>query len=134
VDVDNKDGVLLPGMYATVTFHLPRAVTSVLIPSEALVFRSEGTTVPIVDDKHTIHFQKVVVGHDYGASVEIISGLRVGENVVVNPNDTATEGAKVNPVMVKQASGSLSPASQAAPPHSNPQSDNSSTKNKTLQR
>jgi RND family efflux transporter MFP subunit len=134
VDVENKEGVLLPGMYATVTFHVPRAVTSVLIPGEALVFRSEGTTVAIVDDKHTIHFQKVVVGHDYGASLEILSGLRVGENVVVNPNDTVVEGAKVNPVSVKQASGSLSPASQAAPASSNPQSDHSSSQSKTSQR
>ena len=134
VDVDNKDGILLPGEYATVTFHVPRAVTSVLVPGEALVFRADGTTVPIVDEKHTIHFQKVVVGHDYGASLEILSGLRVGESVVVNPNDTVVEGAKVNPVMVKQASGSLSPASQAAPAPSNPQADNSASQSKTTQK
>jgi RND family efflux transporter MFP subunit len=134
VDVDNKDGILLPGEYATVTFHLPRAVTSVLVPGEALVFRSDGTTVPIVDDKHTIHFQKVVVGHDYGASLEILSGLQVGESVVVNPNDTVVEGAKVNPVTVKQAAGSLSPASQAAPAPSKPQAGQDSSESKTSQR
>jgi RND family efflux transporter MFP subunit len=134
VDVDNKDGILLPGEYVTVTFHVPRAVKSVLIPSEALVFRADGTTVPIVDEKHTIHFQKVVVGHDYGASLEILSGLRVGENVVVNPNDTVVEGAEVNPVLIKQASGSLSPASQAASAPSNPQADHSSSQSKTSQK
>jgi RND family efflux transporter MFP subunit len=134
VDIDNKDGVLLPGMYATVTFHLPRTVTSVLIPGEALVFRADGTTVAIVDDQHRIHFQKVVVGHDYGDSLEILSGLQVGESVVVNPNDTVVEGAKVNPVIVKQAAGSLSPASQAAPAHSNPQSGQDSSQSKTPQR
>jgi RND family efflux transporter MFP subunit len=134
VDIDNKDGILLPGMYATVTFHLPRAVTSILIPSEALVFRADGTTVAIVDAQHKIHFQKVVVGHDYGDSLEILSGLRVGESVVVNPNDTVVEGAKVNPVIVKQAAGSLSPATQAAPAHSNPQSGQDSSQSKTPQR
>ncbi len=102
VDIDNKDGVLLPGMYATVSFNLPRTAASILIPSEALVFRADGTSVAVVDDEHTVHFRKVTVGHDYGATLEIVSGLQVGEAVVVNPNDTIVEGARVNPVMVRQ--------------------------------
>jgi RND family efflux transporter MFP subunit len=115
VDIDNMDGVLLPGMYATVTFNLPRTVTSILIPSEAMVFRADGTTVAIVDDQNKVRFRKVVVGHDYGDSLEIVSGLKNGDAVVVNPNDTIVEGADVNPVMVKQATGSLAPASHASP-------------------
>lgn len=111
VDVDNKDGLLLPGMYATVTFSLPRSVASIVVPSEALVFRANGTTVAIVDDQHTVHFRKVTVGHDNGASIEILSGLRSGEAVIINPNDMTFEGERVNPVQVKQAAGSLSAAS-----------------------
>jgi RND family efflux transporter MFP subunit len=134
VDVDNKDGVLLPGMYATVTFSLPRTVTAVLIPSEALIFRADGTTVAIVTDQHVIQFRKVVVGHDYGASLEILSGLSVGESVVVNPNDMVVEGARVNPVLVKQAAGSLSPVQTKVPATSNPTSGRqSSTESKTPQ-
>jgi RND family efflux transporter MFP subunit len=118
VDIDNKDGELLPGMYATVIFNLPRTVKSILIPGEALVFRADGTTVAVVDNQHTVRFRKVVVGHDYGASIEITSGLSAGDSVVVNPNDTTFEGAKVNPVPIKQASGSLSSASRPAPAQS----------------
>jgi membrane fusion protein (multidrug efflux system) len=118
VDIDNKDGELLPGMYATVIFNLPRTVKSILIPSEALVFRADGTTVAIVDNQHTVRFLKVVVGHDYGASIEITSGLSVGDLVVVNPNDTTFEGAKVIPMPIKEASGSLLPASRSAPTQS----------------
>jgi RND family efflux transporter MFP subunit len=123
VDIDNKDGLLLPGMYATVTFHVPRAVAAIMIPSEALVFRSNGTTVAVVDDHHIVTFRQVVVGHDYGASIEIISGLKAGEAIVVNPNDTTFEGARVNPVVVKQPAGSLSPAATSAPASSNTQSN-----------
>jgi RND family efflux transporter MFP subunit len=119
VDIDNKDGMLLPGMYATVAFNLPRSVAAILIPSEALVFRSNGTTVAVVDDRHIVNFRPVVVGHDYGASIEIISGLKAGEAVVVNPNDTTFEGARVNPITVKQAAGSLSPAAPSAPASKN---------------
>jgi RND family efflux transporter MFP subunit len=123
VDIDNKEGLLLPGMYATVTFHLPRSVAAIMIPSEALVFRSNGTTVAVVDDRHIVNFRPVVVGHDYGAAIEIISGLQAGDAVVVNPNDTTFEGAWVNPVTVKQAAGSLSPAATSAPANSNPRSN-----------
>jgi RND family efflux transporter MFP subunit len=113
VDIDNKDGVLLPGMYATVTFNLPRSVSSILIPSEALVFRADGTTVAVVDDRNTVRFKKVAVGHDYGSSIEIVTGLRAGDSIIVNPNDTTVEGAKVNPVSVQQAASSLSSAKSA---------------------
>jgi RND family efflux transporter MFP subunit len=123
VDIDNTDGLLLPGMYATVTFHVPRAVAAIMIPSEALVFRSNGTTVAVVNDHHIVTFRQVVVGHDYGASIEIISGLKAGEAIVVNPNDTTFEGARVNPVTVKLAAGSLSPAATSAPASSNTQSN-----------
>lgn len=113
VDVENKDGVLLPGMYATVTFDLPRTVNSVFVPGEALMFRANGTTVAVVGQDNVIHIKNVVVGHDYGATLEIVSGLNVGDHIVVNPNDVTVEGAKVNPVIVSHAAGSLAPATPA---------------------
>lgn len=109
VDVENQDGALLPGMYATVTFNLPRTVSSVFVPGEALSFRADGTTIEVVDDQNVIHVRKVTVGHDYGASLEIVSGLKVGDRIVVNPNDATVEGTRVDPVVVSQAAGSLSP-------------------------
>jgi RND family efflux transporter MFP subunit len=131
VDIDNKDQTLLPGMYATVTFNVPRTVKSVLIPSESLIFRADGTTVAVVTDQHIIQFRNVVLGHDYGASLEVVSGLRAGESVIVNPSDTVIDGARVNPVFVKQAASSLSPASpNTTTPHS-PPSRPSSAPNKT---
>jgi RND family efflux transporter MFP subunit len=123
VDIDNSDALLLPGMYATVTFHVARAVAAIIIPSEALVFRSNGTTVAVVNDHHIVTFRQVVVGHDYGDSIEILSGLKAGEAIVVNPNDTTFEGARVNPVTVKLAAGSLTPAATSAPASSNTQSN-----------
>jgi len=113
VDVDNKDGVLLPGMYATVTFNLPRTVSSVFVPAEALRFRADGTTIAVVDEQNIVRVRKIAVGHDYGAMLEIVSGLQAGERVVVNPNDATVEGAKVNPIFVTQAAGSLAPATSA---------------------
>lgn len=110
VDIDNHAGELLPGMYATVSFNVPQIVPTVTVPGEAMVFRANGTEIAVVGADHHVHFRDVVVGHDYGATLEIRSGLLPGESIVVNPNDATTEDARVNPVYVKQASGTLASA------------------------
>ncbi|MCU1295369.1 MAG: family efflux transporter, subunit [Bryobacterales bacterium] len=114
VDVRNPGDVLLPGMYATVNFALPRAVTAMIVPEESMIFRAKGTLLATVDDQHAVHFQNVVLGHDYGTSLEILSGLKTGQLVIVSPNDSVVEGAKVNPVLVKDAPASMSPAGHGA--------------------
>src|SRR5260370_13480199 len=65
VDIDNHHGLLLPGMYATVTFHVPRTVAAILVPSAALVFRSSATTVAVGDDHPIWGFRRVSVGQDH---------------------------------------------------------------------
>jgi RND family efflux transporter MFP subunit len=114
VDVSNAGGALLPGMYATVNFAMPRTVASVIVPEESMIFRAKGTMLAIVNDQHAIHFQNVVLGHDYGTSLEILSGLKAGQLVIVNPNDSVVEGAKVNLVLIKDAPASMSPAGHGA--------------------
>lgn len=110
VDLDNGSGRLLPGMYATVRFNLPRAVNAILIPGEALMFRAEGTIVAVVAANQRIELRHVIVGHDYGDSLEIRSGLNPGDAVVINPTDQTLEGARANPVFIQRASESLGPA------------------------
>jgi RND family efflux transporter MFP subunit len=126
VDVRNDGGVLLPGMYATVKFALPRTVASVIVPEESMIFRAKGTMLATVNGQHAIDFQNVVVGHDYGTALEILSGLQAGQLVVVNPNDSVVEGAKVNPVLIKDAPASMSPAGHGAASGTKPSSANSS--------
>ena len=98
VQVQNKDGVLLPGMYALVDLSSPRANPPVLLPGDALIVRADGTEVALVRPDHTIHLQRIQVGRDYGDRLEIISGLQPGDLVIANPSDTIHEGVKVDPV------------------------------------
>jgi RND family efflux transporter MFP subunit len=135
VDVRNPGGDLLPGMYATINFALPRAVKSMIVPEESMIFRAKGTMLAVVDDQHAIHFQKVALGHDYGTSLEILSGLKAGQLVIVSPNDSVVEGAKVNPVLVKDAPASMSPAGHGAssgtgPPSAKPSGSTGATEEK----
>jgi RND family efflux transporter MFP subunit len=105
VQVPNPEGKLLPGMYVEVDLHLPRKDPPLLLPSDTLTIRPEGTLVATVDSNSAVHFQHVVVGRDYGSNIEILSGLSAGQRVIANPNDSVQEGVKVHQVMVNGDGG-----------------------------
>ena len=48
VDVDNPRGLLRPGAFVFVHFHLPAIGNAVTVPSNVLLFRSEGLRVGVV--------------------------------------------------------------------------------------
>ena len=93
--VPNPKELLLPGMYAQVRFAAARPAPALLIPGDAMVTGSKGTRVAVTDADNRIHFRDVQVGIDYGTEVEILSGLSVGDLVVMNPTDSVREGAQV---------------------------------------
>jgi RND family efflux transporter MFP subunit len=98
VQVPNTDGALLPGMYADVDFSSSRSDPPVVIPSDTLVVRADGTQVAVVRPDHTVHMQMVAVGRDYGDRIEVLSGLQEGDAIMTNPGDMAREGVQVTPV------------------------------------
>ena len=95
VVVHNTDLTLRPGMYAQVRFSVVGADPPVLIPATALVIRAEGPQVAVVQGDQTVHFQKVELGRDLGATVEVVSGLRGDERLIVNIPDGLKEGVPV---------------------------------------
>lgn len=116
VDVDNPQGLLLPGMYAMISFITNRPDPPFMVPDAALVVRAAGTVLAVLqplsaDDQarlksegvdsatlpnvRRVHFQAVVPGRDYGLELEIPAGLQVGQEVVVSPNNSVQEGAIV---------------------------------------
>lgn len=100
VQVDNKSGILMPGMYAQVNFETPRSQPPMLIPGDVLLIRADGPKVARVMPDHTVHFQYVQLGRDYGETVEVVSGLQKGDEVIVNPGDRVQEGVKVTSVLL----------------------------------
>jgi RND family efflux transporter MFP subunit len=94
VDVDNSSGQLMPGAYAFVHFKVPGKKGSVTIPSNALLFRSEGLRVGVVRNSH-VALLPITIGQDYGDTVEVLSGLTARDSVVVNPSDSLANGAQV---------------------------------------
>ena len=101
IQVPNPDGKLMPGTYAQVDLNLPRKDPPLLIPSDTLVVRPAGTLVALVDTNNKVHFQGITVGRDLGDRIEVLSGLKAGQRVIVNPNDSVQDGVKVHPVAGK---------------------------------
>ncbi len=95
--IQNPKEELLPGMYAKAKFGLPHAVRVVMLPADALMLPAEGPRVAIVGDDKKVHFQQITLGRDYGAEVEVLSGLSEGDTVVLNPTDAVREGVAVEP-------------------------------------
>ena len=95
VDVPNTSHRLLPGQYTFVYLPIPAAVSSLTLPSNTILFRAEGLRVGVVQNGRA-HLQPISIGHDYGATVEIISGLKPTDAVILNPSDSLTEGTRVN--------------------------------------
>lgn len=94
VDVKNPTGELLPGSYTSVHLKLPSKIEAVTIPSNALLFRAEGLQVALVRDGRTA-LTPVVMGRDYGDTVEIVNGIKVDDSVIVNPSDSIVSDEKV---------------------------------------
>jgi RND family efflux transporter MFP subunit len=94
VDLDNRDGKLLPGAYVFVHFKVPMQSRQLSVPSNTLLFRSEGMQVGLVRGGH-VHLQRVTIGKDNGKSVEIASGLSANDQVILDPSDSLAEGQAV---------------------------------------
>lgn len=99
IQVENRDGQLMSGTFATVIFNNIRALPPVIVPGDTVMTRSNGTMVALVRN-NSVHLQPVVPGRDYGANVEIREGLQEGDVVIVNPGDSAKEGATVTTRML----------------------------------
>jgi len=92
VDVDNRTGELLPGAYAEVHLKVPAGTPALILPVSALIFRSEGLQVGTVVDGNKAALKNVVLGHDLGNEVEVVSGLTPDDQVIVNPPDSLVPG------------------------------------------
>jgi RND family efflux transporter MFP subunit len=98
IDVDNRDGQLMPGSLAQVHFKTPAAGPVFIVPSAALIFRKNGLQVCTVVNGNTAHLVDVVMGEDDGGTAQIVTGLNAGDQVIQDPPDSLIEGEKVSVV------------------------------------
>ncbi len=90
----NPDGLLTPGAYAQAKFELPLDPDKLVVPSSAMIFRDKAPEVAtVVNDK--VVLKKVTILLDTGSQIEIGSGLRLDERVIVSPSDSIETGDEV---------------------------------------
>jgi RND family efflux transporter MFP subunit len=95
IDVPNPSGALQPGIYCTVELFIPRKTPSMIVPADAVVFDENGLHVAVVDNG-VVHMRKISIARDFGTQVEVHDGVKPGDQVILNPMLTLTEGSRVS--------------------------------------
>ncbi len=90
----NPDGMLTPGAYAQAKFELPLDPDKLVIPSSAMIFRDKSPEVALVEDGKVI-LRKVTIQLDTGSQIEVGSGLKLADRVIVSPSDSIETGDEV---------------------------------------
>ncbi len=93
---DNPDGLLQPGAYAQVTFHLPGNPDVVRIPTSALLFREQELQVATLGPGDKVELKSVTIGRNLGTDVEIVKGLAASDRVIDSPSDSLAAGDQVH--------------------------------------
>jgi RND family efflux transporter MFP subunit len=95
IDFENKDGRLLPGMYAETVLQLAQKKDSLLVPLEAIARDQGEARVLVVNGKDTVEERKITLGTQGKRRVEVLSGLNEGDRVVLGNQSQFRKGEKV---------------------------------------
>ena len=102
LQVPNETGELFPGAYVLITLQVNDNTGILTIPSNALIFRSEGTAVGVVDADSKVEIRKIMIGLNLGDKLEISQGLSEKDQVVLNPSDSLANGITIKILNQKQ--------------------------------
>jgi len=97
IELDNRDGRLSAGVYASIHFELPRPASTIIVPAESVAYEADGLSVETVDPDNKVNVRKVQVGRDYGDTMEILSGLPDGSQLIVHPPSALRNGDLIAP-------------------------------------
>ena len=89
-----------------------------MIPAGALLVRQQGAQAAVVGSDSVLQIRQITVGRDYGSRMEVLTGLKPGDQVVVNPTDELRNGQRVRPRSQsdEDAAGGNSPGGRPANP------------------
>jgi membrane fusion protein (multidrug efflux system) len=97
LELDNRNGFLVPGAFVYVTLHVPvRSYPE--IPVAGLVVRGTDTFIANVNADSTVHLQPVKVATTNGIQVSLEDGARVGERIALNLPDEIGNGSRIQPI------------------------------------
>ena len=94
IDIPNPDGALTPGIYCTIELRIPRKTPSFKVSADAVIFNESGLQVAVVENG-VVHLRKIGVVRDLGREVLGNSGVKRGDQVILNPAVDLAQGSKV---------------------------------------
>jgi RND family efflux transporter MFP subunit len=102
LQVPNKTGELFPGAYVLITLQVNDNTGTLTIPANALLFRSEGTAVGVVDANGQVEIRPITTSLNLGDRLQISQGLSMTDQVILNPSDSLANGMTVKIMQQKQ--------------------------------
>jgi multidrug efflux pump subunit AcrA (membrane-fusion protein) len=96
IHIDNKDDIIKPGMFASIKLVADKRENIVSVPLNAVLEKSNEKFVYIVDKNNIAHKRIVETGIKNDESIEITSGVKNGEKVVVKGQGFLSDGSNVN--------------------------------------
>ena len=95
LEVDNPRGEILAGSFAQVRFSEANAASVLTLPSNTLLFNADGLHVGVVKSDGKVELRRISLGRDFGATMEVLSGVNLNDRVILNPADSLVDGATV---------------------------------------
>jgi membrane fusion protein, multidrug efflux system len=116
----NDDEALFPNEFVNIKMLVDTLQQAVLVPTPAVLTGAPGDYVYFVNADNTVSVHKVTLGPSDGQHTAILSGLSVGDAVVVDGTDRLSDGVKISissPKPPVAAAGAAAPTTPASPPH-----------------
>lgn len=113
----NADGALFPNQFVNLRVQLRTISGAIVVPLSAVRNGADGDFTYLVNDDHTVSVRAVTRGQQSGDTVQILSGLKLGERVVTDGGDRLKDGATVQlPGEAASAQARAAPAADGAKP------------------
>jgi membrane fusion protein (multidrug efflux system) len=93
--IPNPDGRLRPGLFARASLGVELRKGLVMVPEDALLQRSDGQVLFVLDGDNRVHRLVVDVGVTHDGLVEVRSGIAAGDRVVRRGQDGLADGEPV---------------------------------------
>jgi RND family efflux transporter MFP subunit len=97
IDFDNRDGQLIPGMYAESQLSLREKKDALTVPVESVTRNGDDATVLAVNPDNTIEERHLKLGLEDSVRVEVLSGLTDKDRVVIGNRSQFRSGQKIQP-------------------------------------
>ncbi|MDB5963436.1 MAG: cation efflux system transrane protein [Massilia sp.] len=103
LELDNRDGSLIPGLLMRVRLGADKAVPRLLVPTEAVITTGKRSVVLVASENNSMQAVEVTTGRDIGDNTEVLSGLTEGQKVVASGQFLIDSEASLKSVLPKFA-------------------------------